>query len=198
MPTPPTPEFLKTYLVVAARRQSADDETLAAAAQLVIELQSPEYKEQHYCIKPYFDAWYRGGRAKKAARLIARDVIPDVRARLGEMNAALNAAAIISSNGEADPMELFLHGSITERRARRPTGISGLDQCMNGGWDDGECSLLFGGTGAGKSIAAGQCAWWEAFNNKGWPLINRDTTEGVCCAHRLQCVHGSLQRRAGL
>lgn len=171
VPTPPTREFLRSYLSVAAKAEGSDDEVVTRAGQLIETLQDPAFTAQHYCIRPYFEAWYGGVRAKKAARRIQRDVVPDVHGQIREMQQALQAAAQAVTADEEDPMENFMRGETMERVARKPSGISGLDQCLNGGWGAGECYLLFGGTAAGKSIAAGQCAWWEASNNDGWPLI---------------------------
>lgn len=171
VPCPPSYEFLRSYLEVAAKTESSDDEIVGRAVKLIRELQDPSYTEQHYCIKPYFEAWYGSIRAKKSARRIQRDVVPDVHGQIGEMQRALNSASQAVSEGEDDPMDDFLTGQELVRVARRPSGISGMDACLNGGWGDGECYLLFGGTGAGKSIAAGQFAWHEAMFNDGWPLI---------------------------
>lgn len=171
VPSPPSYEFLRSYLEVAARTESSDDDTVKRAIALIRELQDESFIEQHYCIKPYFEAWYSGIRAKKAARRIQRDVIPDVHLQIGEMQRAINSAAMAVNDGENDLMDDFLHGKQLVRLARRSTGIGEFDRCLNGGWGRGECYLLIGGTGAGKSIAAGQFAWWEAFANNGWPLI---------------------------
>lgn len=92
VPTPPSYEYLRTYLEVAARTESSDDETVEKAAKLIRELQDPVYTEQHYCIRPYFEAWYGGIRAKRAARRIQRYVVPDVHGQIGEMQRALFAA----------------------------------------------------------------------------------------------------------
>jgi hypothetical protein len=171
VPCPPTYEFLRTYLEVAARTESSDDEIVGRAVKIIRELQDPAFTEQHYCVKPYFEAWYSGNRAKKAAKMIMRYPVPDVQGQIGEMQRALNSASMAVSDGEDDPMDSFLTGQELVRVLRRPSGIGEFDTCLNGGWGRGECYLLFGGTGSGKSIAAGQFAWWEAFANDGWPLI---------------------------
>jgi hypothetical protein len=171
VPCPPTYEFLRTYLEVAAKTESSDDEIIARAVNLIKEMQNPSFCAQHYCIRPYFEAWYGSIRAKKAALVLRRDVIPDVPGQIVEMQRSLSAAAQAVAEGAEDPMQAFAGSQILERTLRRPTGITGLDECLNGGWGPNECYLMFGGTGSGKSIAAGQCAWWEASHNHGWPLI---------------------------
>jgi len=171
VPCPPTYEFLRTYLEVTAKTESADDEIIALAVKLIKELQEPAFCEQHYVIRPYFEAWYGSIRAKKAALMLRRDVIPDVPVQIGAMQRALSAAALAVAGEGEDAMQMFAGDQTLERALRRPTGIAGLDACLNGGWGPNECYLLFGGTGAGKSIAAGQCAWQEANANSGWPLI---------------------------
>ncbi len=171
LPVPPPLEFLRTYIESAAKIEGSDDEVVSDAMKLLRELQNPSFNDQHYCVSPYFEAWYGSVRAKKAARELQKVDIPDVHAQLGNVQKALAAAQHATSADEEDDMDNFLLGDGLERTARRSTGVAGLDDCFNGGWGDHECYLLFGGTGGGKSIAAGQCAWNEAKNNNGWPLI---------------------------
>lgn len=171
LPCPPTEEFLRTYVDSAARIEGSDAESVADAMKLVRLLQDPKYSEQHYCVGPYFEAWYGAVRAKKAARELQKVTIPDVRAQLGIMHQALSSAATAAVSEEEDPMDAVLNSDDLIRIPRRQTGISGLDECLNGGWGDGECYLIFGGTGSGKSILAGQCAWHELRYNDGRPLI---------------------------
>lgn len=172
VPCPPTSEWLRTYISSAARKEGSDDEMVGIAMRLVTELGKPEYAQAaRDCVAPYFPAWYSAVRAKKAARALQRDIIPDVRGILDNLEDALAAAAEVSRGGVDDPYETFVEGTSTEREPRKSTGIHGLDESLNGGWGVGECYLLFGGTSSGKSIAAGQCAWHEAKSNDGYPLI---------------------------
>ena len=171
VPCPPTYEFLRTYLEVAAKTESSDDEIVAIAVKLVKELQDPSFCEQHYCIKPYFEAWYSSIRAKKVALVLRRDVIPDVRGSIAVLEDALASADKAVRGVEDDPYLKVINSTIEEQPSRSPTGIEGLDRCLNGGWGRGEAYLVFGGTSSGKSIIAGQCAWHEATLNDGYPLI---------------------------
>lgn len=171
LPEPPTVEFLRTYIESAARAEGLDDDAVAGALQLVGSLQDPSYSEQHYCVGPYFQAWYGSVRAKKAAMEIRRVDVPDVVGQIGKMQDALMRASQAVTDAEVDEMDEFFESEDVDRIPRRPTGIAGLDIGFNGGWGSHECYLLFGGTGGGKSVAAGQCAWNEASANKGWPLI---------------------------
>lgn len=171
VPNPPTPEWLRTYVESAAREEGSDDETVDDAMKLVKELQNPAFKDQHYCVNPYFEAWYGSQRAKRAARELNKVDIPNVHEQLGNVQQALAAASQASQSEEDDAMDAFFDSEELERVHRRPTGIAGLDTCLNGGWGKSEAYLLFGGTGGGKSIAAGQCAWHEGTANNGWPLI---------------------------
>ena len=91
-PCPPSYEFLRTYQEVAAKTISCDDEIVGRAVALIKELQNPSFCAQHYCIRPYFEAWYGSIRAKKAALIIRRDVIPDVSGQVGEIKRAFFAA----------------------------------------------------------------------------------------------------------
>jgi hypothetical protein len=171
VPCPPTYEFLRSYLEVAARTESSDDEIVARAVKIIRELQDPVYSEQHYCIKPYFEAWYGTNRGKKAARRIQRDVVPDLRGALAELEDMLTKARGAFRCDEDDPYLKVINSSFEEQSPRKPTGIDGLDRCLNGGWGRGEAFLIFGGTSGGKSIIAGQCAWHEATVNDGYPLV---------------------------
>lgn len=171
VPSPPSPEFFRTYLESAARQLSLGDDVVQDAMGLVTEMQKEEYKAQHYCVSPFFEAWYSSVRAKKAARQLLQTPIPDVKTQLTEIQRAMLSAHQAAAGDEEDDMDSFVTGTSLERKARRSSGISGLDACLNGGWGDHECYLLFSGTGGGKSIAAGQCAWHEASVNGGRPLI---------------------------
>jgi hypothetical protein len=93
LPNPPTEEFLRTYVESAAKEEASDDETIRDAMKLVRALQDPSFAAQHYCVAPYFEAWYGSGRAKKAARELQKVRIPDFRAILQELEANLAAAS---------------------------------------------------------------------------------------------------------
>lgn len=92
-PNPPTPEFLRTHVESAAREEGSDDETVDDAMKLVRELQDTSFKEQHYCVAPYFGAWYGSQRAKRAARELNKVDIPDVTGILEHLQIALDAAS---------------------------------------------------------------------------------------------------------
>ena len=107
VPCPPTYEFLRTYLEVAAKTNSSDDEIIARAVKTIKDLQDPSYCAQHYCIKPYFEAWYGSIRAKKAALMLRRDVIPDVPEQIREMQRALFAARQFAGGLTADEFDFY-------------------------------------------------------------------------------------------
>jgi len=75
---PPSPEFMRTYINSAAREEASDEEAIEEAMNLLNELQNPRYIEEHYCAKLYFAAWYVAQRAKKKARMLQMETIPDV------------------------------------------------------------------------------------------------------------------------
>ena len=111
LPTPPTEEFLRTYVESASREEASDDDVVADAMKLVKELQDPSYKDEHYCISPYFEAWYGSVRAKKAAREFMKVDIPDVIGILENVHTALDAAKLI--DGDFDDCE-FDYDNIPE------------------------------------------------------------------------------------
>jgi len=170
VPAPPTAEWLRTYVETAANQEGAEEESIRAAMSVVASLQNPSFKEEHYTISPYFEAWYGGVRAKRSARRIQAADVPDVALELGQMQSDLANAAQAASTDEEDEMLMVIESEDMTVVQRRPTGIIGLDSCLNGGWGPQECYLLFSGTGGGKSIAAGQCALHEAISG-GYPLI---------------------------
>jgi hypothetical protein len=170
MPTPPTMEFMKSYMESASTSEGTDREALRSAYMMLMELLKPSYREQWYCINPYFEAWYGGVQGKRIAREIQASPVPDMAGAVSKVQRALAAAVAATASDEEDEMSQVMEGTEFEMTLRTPTGIEGLDASMNGGWGDGECSLLFGGTGAGKSIGAGQCAWHIALTG-GFPLI---------------------------
>ena len=172
LPYPPTVEFMKTYVASAGEKLGAEDTEMADCLNLVAALQDPSYKEMHYVVGPYFSAWYSSGRAKRSARKdIQMQKVPDVGQHVQVVQEAVAAAERAIVTPEEDEMYKMINNKATTLIARQPTGIVGLDQAFNGGWGPGECYLLFGGTKAGKSIAAAQCAWNQLQLESGWPLI---------------------------
>lgn len=171
LPNPPSCEFLHTYLRVAVREEASSDEMEKEAVNLIKALQDPSFTEKHYCIPAFFEAWYGSERGKQIAKVIARDTVPDVHKQVGLMQDALTRAGEAVRGDEIDPYLMVLRSTSEEQPSRRPTGIEGLDRCLNRGWGRGECVLLFGGTSSGKSIVAAQCGWHEATQNGGYTLI---------------------------
>lgn len=90
---PPTEEFLRTYVDSAVRQAGMDDDVEREAMRLVRALQDPSFSEQHYCVSPYFEAWYGSARSKKAARELIKVDIPDVRGILEKLQTDLAAAS---------------------------------------------------------------------------------------------------------
>lgn len=155
MPSPPSMEFLKSYMESASTSEGTDRETLRSAYMMLLELLKPSYKEQWYCINPYFEAWYGGVQGKRIAREIQASPVPDMVGAVSKVQRALAAAVAATSSDEEDEMTQVMEGTEFEMERRTPTGIEGLDESLNGGWGDGECYLLFGGTGAGKCHGLG-------------------------------------------
>lgn len=90
---PPSPEFLRPYVESASRKIGSDDKDVEMAMKLLHELQDPKFMDQHYCIKPFFEAWYGSVRAKQAAKDIQMMKIPDVHGAVDKIQVALDAAS---------------------------------------------------------------------------------------------------------
>lgn len=155
MPSPPTMEFMRSYMESASTSEGTDRETLRSAYMMLMELLKPSYSDQWYCINPYFEAWYGGVHGKRIAREIQASPVPDMTGAISKAQRALAAAVAATASDEEDEMTQVMEGTEFEMERRTPTGIEGLDESLNGGWGDGECYLLFGGTGAGKCHGAG-------------------------------------------
>lgn len=171
VPVPPSVAYLKTHLETAARSEGFENWELELAEEVTGQLQDPSYKMHHECIPHYLEAWYGSAHAKRIARKLLQIPIPNLPDILSALKTVTAAAADAACGKENDPYLQVLYSKEPEMLSRSPTGIEGLDRCLNGGWGEGECSILFSGTGAGKSIIAGQCAWHEAAHNGGYPLI---------------------------
>ena len=169
LPSPITIDFMRSYINSATRSEDMDAETQEAALAVMLEIEKTEHASQWYCIEPYFEAWVTTVRGKRYARVVQMSAVADMPAMVAQVQRDI-AAASAAMYSATDEMNDVLDGVSTVTPVRRSTGILGLDACLNGGWGPHECYLLFGGTGGGKSIAAAQCAWYEA-SNGGYPLI---------------------------
>jgi hypothetical protein len=97
LPSPPTAEFLKTYIESAARVEGSDDEMVRSTMALAASLEDPSYTAQHYCINPYLSAWYGAARAKQAARELQKVPIPNVSEIIQKLETELAAVAQVSA-----------------------------------------------------------------------------------------------------
>lgn len=168
LPCAPNFAFYAPYLESACNKEGADAETRSAAKAALCSMLIPD-ADGWYFIKPYFEAWYNAVQGKRIARGIQMQEIPDLARAIAEGSTRMAAAATAMAAEKDEMGSLFTDESMDTLR-RRPTGIVGLDRCLNGGWGAGECYLLFSGTGGGKSIIAGQCAWNECATG-GYPLV---------------------------
>lgn len=170
LPSPPNLVFMLDYLKPAASNEEADDTTVAIAKKRLVELMDPSFSAQWYSIDAFLEPWLTTARGKRYARKIQSSPVADM-AGVAELIQRDMAAARIAVGGDAvDSMDDAMDGTEMDREPRKSTGIPGLDICLNGGWGVGECYLVFSGTGGGKSICAGQCAWTELVTG-GAPLI---------------------------
>jgi len=91
--SPPSLEFLRTYVKSVAAQEGVEDEDVTSAMMLIEKLQDPKYSENHYLIKIYFEAWYSTKHAKRIARVVLSMVLPDVRGASESIEEALTAAS---------------------------------------------------------------------------------------------------------
>lgn len=122
--SPPSPESMRTYIKAANENEGFDDETIQTTIELIQQLQDTSLKEMHYCISPYFEAWYGSIKAKKAARRIMKYYIPDVKSELELLQNDIHKASQIdgflnsrkfdfeSNPEEATPLITFKEHSI--------------------------------------------------------------------------------------
>lgn len=167
---PPSAESFRGYMVTAASKSDFDEEALGNAEKVVAMLISPSFKEMWHCVDPYFPTWLNTARTKLLARKVTMSPLTDATALMQQIQHNLAAAATATAAATEDEMDAVMTGEDMYVPERRSTGIPGLDMCLNGGFGEGECNLVFSGSGGGKSICAGQVAWHEAFNG-GYPLI---------------------------
>lgn len=170
MPFPPDRAWMSTFVNSAAHKEGMDTTVTDSAIALLEPLLDPVYSTQWEHINTYLEAWLTTARGRQMARRILMAPVADMESVVSRVQRDIGAVAIATAGAEEDPMMAMIHSQSEEKVTRRSTGIPGLDECLNGGWGDRECYLIFGGTGAGKSILAAQCAWFEAFND-GWPLV---------------------------
>ena len=167
---PPDSEWMKTCIRTAWESATLEKDTMLNAIDMLGPLSAPVYQAQWVHVNPFFEAWLTTSRLKRYARKAQMSKVADSAAFVTLMQKDINAAHAATVSIDDDEMNQCIVGASSDVPLRRRTGIEGLDEALNGGWGAGECYLLFGGTGSGKSIAAGQCAWFEA-SNDGWPLV---------------------------
>jgi hypothetical protein len=169
-PSPPTFEWLSSYVTAAANKEGMDRDTQESALDVLRMLIDPIHSAQWVHINPYLHAWLTTRRGKRYAMRIQMANVADVEGMVTMVQRDIAAIAMVTAGSEEDEMAQVISGTNGESYFRRPTGVAGLDSSLNGGWGDGECYLMFGGTGAGKSILAAQCVWHEA-EMGGYPLV---------------------------
>lgn len=166
------PDFLALLdaLNTACTQEACGPEVLEACVKQAAKLMAREHMERRWSvIDAYFETWLTSHRAKVLSRQAQISKLPNSEEMIRRMQSDL-AAARAAIRPEVDEMDLLFDSEDEDAVVRRPTGILPLDLVLNGGWGEKECYLIFSGTGGGKSILAGQCAWSEC-NNDGWPLI---------------------------
>lgn len=150
------------------------------------------YSEQYAALWPtqleYFAPWLTSVRGKRYARRAQSARIADVNKLIEQLTKEVAAVSGISASPEDDEMYQLAHSTDMEELARRSTGIAALDDCLNGGWGEGETYLFFSGTGGGKSILAGQCAVNELLTDGKPLLISTELSPAEYAARMVSCA----------
>jgi hypothetical protein len=165
LPYPPTLTQMMPHIRAAAATCDYNDDEIKEACRAVIALHDTDRCSTHVYVDPYFYAWFTTTRARRASRAALRSSVVDASAMITDLQADIDRASNAFSGGN-DEMDEFYDSEDTPDVERTSTGIPGLDECMNGGYADGEAYLLFAGTGGGKSILAGQLALEAATRGK--------------------------------
>lgn len=172
MPFPPTVDQLKSYMFAATKEKDSAvaEDDLPGAYRVLEELQSPRRNDQWYFLDTYFVAWLSSVRAKGYARRAQKNQIADAAEMSQLIDRDIRKANSAIWTPDSDDMYQALYGTSEVGKTRRPTGFPALDEALNGGWGEAECYGLMAGTGGGKSVLAGQVAYYEA-STGGAPLI---------------------------
>jgi hypothetical protein len=154
-------ESITNSIRAAAVDLEVDDIGISETMQTLLELAKPEYTSEWYILQHYSGIWLMSRRFKAVARNVMMTPAVNASQLMEHLQKASEMSNALAEGGETDGMTDVLFGEDEVGVMRRSTLIPPLDKCLNGGWGDGECYLAFGGTGAGKSILAGQAAWNE-------------------------------------
>lgn len=169
-------ESVTNSIRAAAIEMEADEAWINESLTTLSELQKPEYASEWYILQHYSNMWLMSRRFKAVARKAMMTPAVNAVMLLDNLHKSVEMATALSGGGEDDDMTNVLFGEDDEGLVRRSTLIPPLDKCLNGGWGAGECYLAFGGTGAGKSILAGQCAWNEISTGGKMLLVTTELT----------------------
>lgn len=170
------PEGVTNSIRAAALDVEADEALITETLATLVELQKPEYSSEWYVLQHYSNLWLMSRRFKAVARKAMMTPAVNAAMLLENLHKSAEMATALGEGGETDAMADVLFGEDDEGLMRRSTLIPALDKCLNGGWGAGECYLAFGGTGAGKSILAGQCAWNEISTGGKMLLVTTELT----------------------
>lgn len=169
LPFPPPVDTLLTHMKVANIELGVDDETVKQAEKVVRDLMDPQHEEMRYFVLPYYSGWAMSARAKREGKVASMSPVADARLMISRLQSDLRQTES-AADVDVDEME-EAYTSVSREQVRRiSTGIPPLDFALGGGMAPGECSLIFSGTGGGKTVLASQLAWHGALTNES-PLI---------------------------
>lgn len=180
-------EAISNGIRAAAAADDYDDNAITAAAESLVELANPMYATEWYVLEHYSGIWFMSRKFKQVARAAMQRPAVDASKLLADLAKSVEISEQLGESSEVDAMDDVLFGDSEDMLMRRSTGISGLDACLNGGWGEGECYLMFGGTAAGKSIVAGQVAWHEILTGGYTLIVTTELSPSEYVARMLSC-----------
>jgi len=188
LPVPPTWEDLSTYAEMSnSQNDIYDDDDIPVIAARANELHATKFDDQWYLIDSFFKGWLTDSRARIYARQAQLAPVIDATALADKLRRDAEAASKVVYNEEDDDWNEALYGTSDKMIQRRSTGIRALDECLGGGLGEGECGLIFAGSGGGKTIACAQIAAHELSTKDGYPLIIATEMRPIVYLVRMVC-----------
>lgn len=164
-PESPSEDFLRTNAAAANSKDPivTPPEMEEAIAMGIPLLDPARHKDNWHAVASYFEAWYGTSTMKRLARKLqaSRVILPGDVSRQFQAAATQAAGVFVQSQ---DDLDAALQDDDEEQLELFQTGFYQLDDALGGGMGLGECGIVFGGTGAGKSVVVSQMSGFQLRN----------------------------------